>query len=50
MRVVNFDGLAGPTHCYGGLSLGNLAATVQSSAWSLDADEPFRPERNQSEA
>src|SRR5688500_5981000 len=27
MREINFDGLVGPTHNYGGLSLGNIAST-----------------------
>src|SRR5262245_24637649 len=30
MREYNFDGIAGPTHGYGGLSPGNLAATLHA--------------------
>ncbi|MET0309347.1 MAG: N-succinylarginine dihydrolase [Sphingomonas sp.] len=30
MREVNFDGLIGPTHNYGGLSLGNLASAANA--------------------
>ena len=27
VREINFDGIVGPSHNYGGLSLGNLAST-----------------------
>ena len=35
-REVNFDGLVGPTHNYGGLAHGNLVDVVQTqaSAWT----------------
>src|SRR5580765_126119 len=31
---INFDGIIGPSHNYGGLSLGNLAATSNAGAVS----------------
>jgi succinylarginine dihydrolase len=31
---LNVDGLVGPTHHYGGLSLGNLASTANAFSWS----------------
>ena len=31
-REVNFDGLVGPTHNYAGLSLGNVASTVNGGS------------------
>ena len=31
---VNFDGLVGPTHNYGGLSVGNIAAAANAMAES----------------
>ncbi len=34
MREYNFDGLVGPTHNYGGLSLGNVASTAHGGAMS----------------
>ena len=34
IREVNFDGLVGPTHNYGGLSYGNLASTKNKSSLS----------------
>jgi succinylarginine dihydrolase len=34
MREINFDGLVGPTHNYGGLSLGNVASTRSEGRWS----------------
>ncbi len=34
MQEVNFDGLVGPTHNYGGLSLGNLASSRNAGAVS----------------
>ena len=33
-REINFDGLIGPTHNYGGLSLGNLASSSNAGATS----------------
>jgi succinylarginine dihydrolase len=34
MREINFDGLVGPTHNYGGLSLGNVASARSEGRWS----------------
>ena len=34
LREINFDGIIGPSHNYGGLSLGNLAATSNAGAIS----------------
>ncbi|MEO5640990.1 MAG: N-succinylarginine dihydrolase [Sphingomicrobium sp.] len=34
VREINFDGIIGPSHNYGGLSLGNLAATKNAGAVS----------------
>ena len=34
MREYNFDGLVGPTHNYGGLSLGNLASATHGGSAS----------------
>jgi succinylarginine dihydrolase len=34
IREINFDGIIGPSHNYGGLSLGNLAATSNAGAVS----------------
>ena len=33
-REINFDGLIGPTHNYGGLSLGNIASSSNAGATS----------------
>ena len=36
MREINFDGLVGPTHNYGGLSLGNVASEKNEGRPSSD--------------
>ncbi|MCB9655541.1 MAG: N-succinylarginine dihydrolase [Deltaproteobacteria bacterium] len=33
-REINFDGLVGPSHHYGGLSFGNIASATHEGSWS----------------